>query len=289
MKFFKILFSPITGTLGFLQKYFKSLLFILILILIFAPKDPSQIQKPNLAKIKLSGAIMNADKILEEIEDVQKDKNIKGVLLVVDSPGGAVAPSVEIALAIKRLNAKKPVVAYASGVMASGSYYASIWAKEIIANPAATIGSIGVILQSMNVEELAQKVGVKPQIMKIGKYKEMGTPFREWSKDERAFLHQHTKDIYDMFVSDVASARKLDVNSSTEFADAKVFIAWRAKEVGLIDEIGSIAEAKAHIAKFAKVSKPVFKEKNKIDKIFDNLANESAKSFIGQFLGYQIH
>ncbi len=94
---------------------------------------------------------------MSQINDAKTNENIKGVLLVVNSPGGAVAPSVELAFAIKELSEIKPVVAYASGVMASGSYYASIWADKIIANPGSMVGSIGVIFQGTNLEELMEK------------------------------------------------------------------------------------------------------------------------------------
>merc|ERR1711879_953493 len=139
----------------------------------------------NLQKIELVGPILNVDKVLIQIADAKKNKNIKGVLLVVNSPGGAVAPSVELAYAIKELASLKPVVAYASGVMASGSYYASIWADKIIANPGAMIGSIGVIFQGTNLEELMKTIGVKTQTVKAGKYKEAGTPTRAWNTYEK--------------------------------------------------------------------------------------------------------
>jgi len=282
LSFFKKLFSPITATLNFIQNYFKSLVFILILVLLFAPKDNSSIKAPNLATVNISGPIIDAQKVVKSIDDLADDVNIKGVLLLVDSPGGAVAPSVEIALAVKRLKSKKPVVAYAAGIMASGSYYASIWSNKIIANPAATIGSIGVIMEGVNIQNLLEKIGIKPQVAKAGRYKEIGTPFREWTEIEQKAIKEHVLDIYQMFVEDVATARHLNIKDLDKFADAKIFIAKRAKEVGLIDEIGSIKEAKELIRRLSGVEVANWKEKSKFEQYMEKFADGLAKVFINQ-------
>ena len=161
--FFKMIFSPITAILDFITKYFKTIVFLTIMYFIIVPSDENLVDSnihANLQKIELSGPIMDVSKTLEDIQKAKEDKNIKGILFVVNSPGGAVAPSVELAYAIKELKEIKPVVVYASGVIASGSYYASIWANKIIANPGSMVGSIGVIMQGVNAEEFMQKIGV---------------------------------------------------------------------------------------------------------------------------------
>ncbi len=286
--FFKKLFYPITATLEFMQKYFKSLLFILILVLILAPAGTESVKPPNLAKVDLVGPIMDSSKIVKQLDELANEKSIKGVLFVVNSPGGAVAPSVEIALALKRLKEKKPVVAYAAGTMASGSYYASIWADRIVANPAATIGSIGVIMEGMNIKGLIDKIGIKPQVVKAGKYKEAGTPFREWTKDERREIETHVFDIYKMFVEDVAKARNLDPKHPEKFADAKIFIAKKAKKAGLIDEIGSIKTAEALTKRLSGVTEARWKEKSRFEQYMENFAEESARIFAEQLKGWII-
>ncbi|WP_456389605.1 signal peptide peptidase SppA [Hydrogenimonas sp.] len=286
--FFGQLFSPITSTLDFFQKYFKSLLFLLILLLLFAPIGSESVKPPNLAILNLSGPIMNAGKLVKEITDLRKEKSIKGVLFIVDSPGGAVAPSVEISMAIKRLRAKKPVVAYAAGTMASGSYYASIWSSKIVANPAATIGSIGVIMEGLNIKGLADKLGIKPQVVKAGKYKEAGTPFREWTPDERREIETHVLDIYHLFIQDVANARHLDAKHPEKFADARIFISEKAKKVGLIDEIGSIEDAKDITKKLSGVKEAHWKEKSKLEEYIENLAQNSAITFANQLKSWLI-
>ena len=238
--FFRILFSPVIGILDFITKYFKTIVFLAIMYFIFVDTNESLTDTnsfANLQKIELSGPILDVSKTLEDIEKVKLDKNIKGVLLLVNSPGGAVAPSVELAYAIKELKQIKPVVVYASGVIASGSYYASIWANKIIANPGSMVGSIGVIMQGVNAEELMSKIGVSTQTVKAGKFKESGTPTRKWTDFEEKQLQSVIDDTYNMFISDVAEARKLDVKNHTQFADAKIFTSKQAKEVGLVDGI----------------------------------------------------
>ncbi len=286
--FFKKLFYPFTATLDFIQKYFKSLVFILILILVLAPAGSESVKPPNLAKVNLAGPITDSAKIVKQLDRLANEKSIKGVLFIVNSPGGAVAPSVEIALALKRVKEKKPVVAYAAGTMASGSYYASIWADKIVANPAATIGSIGVIMEGLNIKGLMNKIGVKPQIVKAGKYKEAGTPFREWTKDERKEIETHILDIYKMFVKDVAKARNLDPRHPEKFADAKIFIAEKAKKVGLIDKIGSIKEAEALIKTLSGVTDARWKQKSKFEEYMESFAERSARIFIGQLKEWTI-
>jgi protease-4 len=185
LNFLKKIFLPITAPIVFIQNHFKAVLFLSIVFLIYTNSDKQDLQTANLQKIYLRGAIVSADDILNKIEKAKNNKNIKGVLLVVNSPGGAVAPSVEIALAIKELRKSKPVIAYANGVMASGSYWACVWADKIMANKGSMIGSIGVIMQSVDASVLLDNIGIKMQTVKMGKYKEVGTPTRQWTKIEK--------------------------------------------------------------------------------------------------------
>jgi len=274
----------IKNILEFIGKYFKSLLFLLILYLVFVPSKSVELQKPNLLRIDLEGAILSDKEFLEKIEDAKKE-NIKGVLLVINSPGGSVAPSVEMSLAIKRLKKQKPVIAYAKGIMASGSYYAGIWADKIIANPGSMIGSIGVIFEAPNIEGLSQKLGIKEQVVKAGKYKQAGTPTREWKPYERAELEKVINNTYKMFITDVANARGLDINKSSEFADAHIFTAKGAKKVGLVDKIGNIDDAKEALYKLAKVDHPVWKKEDKFDKFLDKLISKVSFSLYTNLYG----
>ncbi len=278
------MFSTIGKIIQWIGSHFMGMLFLLIVVIVLMPKE-SPTNPANLQEIKLTGPIMDSDAIIKEIEEAHKDKKIKGILLSVNSPGGAVSPSIEISYAIKALKKDKPVIAYAAGIMASGSYYASIYANEIIANPGAIIGSIGVILESANIKELMDKIGIKPQVVLQGTYKQAGTPLRKWTPEERAELEQLTKDTYTLFVKDVATARGLDINNSKAYADAHIFSAQRAKMVGLVDTVGIKSKAKERLEKLAKVDKATWKEKDKFQSFMDKLSNEAILQIQSYFYG----
>ena len=276
MQFLKKLFSPITATMGFIQNHFKAMIFVLILFLIFAPKDDVNYTPNNLTRINLVGPIMEVSEVLQQIDDAASNNAIKGVLFVVDSPGGAVAPSIEIAYAIKRLKEKKPVVVYASGTIASGSYYASIWADEIIANPGSMVGSIGVIMQGADLSELMSKIGIKSQSVQAGKYKKVGTGERPWTSYEINELNKVINGTYDLFTSDVANARGLDIKKRDTFANAHIFTAAQAKDVGLIDSIGVSYDAKRKVEELSGVIHPVWNKEDKFDKFMKKLSASAA-------------
>ncbi len=271
-----IIFRWIGKVISYINNHFKAMLFITLLVFIFNPFGKDTLAKPNLTTIRLEGQIMNPDKVLAQIESAALDSNIKGVLLRVDSPGGALAPSIELSMAIKRLNKIKPVIAYAGGSMTSGSYYASIWTRKIIANPGAFIGSIGVLFQAPNIKPLADKLGIKEQIITAGEYKQMGTFTREWSELERGALKELIDDAYELFINDVASARNLEISEAKEFANARVFIAQKAKDRGLIDEVGSLYIAQKEIEKISGVKTPIWKKPSEFDSFIKELkANAS--------------
>ncbi|PZP12424.1 MAG: signal peptide peptidase SppA [Aliarcobacter butzleri] len=286
-EFFRKLFSPVIAILDFITKYFKTIVFLTIIYVVFFNSDEERISTKstaNLQKIELVGPIIDVSKTLENIEKAKTDTNIKGVLLVVDSPGGAVAPSVEVAYAIKELKQIKPVVVYASGVIASGSYYASIWADKIIANPGSMVGSIGVIMQGVNTKELMDKIGIQTQTVKAGKYKESGTPTRKWTEFEEKQLQSVIDDTYNMFITDVATARNLDIKNYTSFADAKIFTSKQAKDVGLVDEVANITVAQKTLAELSKVENPVWKKEDKFEKFMDKLVSEAVSQISMNFV-----
>ncbi|MEN4054188.1 signal peptide peptidase SppA [Sulfurimonas sp. NWX79] len=276
MEVIKKIFSPITGTINYIQNHFKAMLFILLLVILFAPTSEQEFTPNNLQKISLIGPIMDASDIIEKIDNATKNDAIKGVLLTVDSPGGAVAPSVEIAYAIKRLKEKKPVVVYAKGTIASGSYYASIWADKIIANPGSMVGSIGVIMQGADLSGVMNKIGIKSQVVKAGLYKQVGTSDRPWKQYEINELNKVIQGTYDMFTQDVARARKLDLKKRDMFANAHIFTATQAKDVGLIDEVGVEYDAKNAVIVMSGVSQAIWNKEDKFDKLMKKLAANTA-------------
>ncbi len=279
------MFKAISNIVKWIGQHFMGMIFLLIVFVVLSPDTSKTTNPANLQEIKLSGVIMSSDAVIKQIEEAQKNSSIKGVLLDVNSPGGAVPPSIEISYAIKELKKHKPVIAYASGVMASGSYYASIYTNKIIANPGSIVGSIGVIMESMNLKELLDTIGVKPQTVKQGTYKQAGTPMREWTMQERAELEQLTLDTYTLFVKDVATARGLDINNSKAYADAHIFSASRAMSVGLIDEVGVKSQAKKELQELAGVNKAVWKEKDKFESFMEKFETKAFTHIQSYFYG----
>jgi protease-4 len=276
METLKNIASSLASGLRLIQTNFKAILLVLFILWLIIPSDDEGLRSNNLEKITLMGPILDATSIVEQIDEARENKNIKGVLFSIDSPGGAVAPSVEIAYAIKRLRETKPTVVYAAGIMASGGYYSAIWGSEIIANPGSMIGSIGVIMEGADISELMQKVGVKTQVVHAGTYKQVGTFDRPWSNVERAELDKVINGTYDLFVHDVTRARKLDINKSSEYADAHIFTANQAKAVGLVDKIGVEFDAKKRVEVLAKTKDPVWSKEDPMDKFFKRFAAEGA-------------
>lgn len=283
MNFIKKLFLPITVPLNFIQNNFKAMLFILLVIILFAPQSQEDLQPNNLQKINLIGPIMDVTEVLEKIEKATKSPTVKGVLLVIDSPGGAVAPSVELAYAIKRLKQIKPIIVYAKGTLASGSYYASIWANQIIVNPGSMVGSIGVVMQGANISTLLEKIGIKEQTIQAGKYKTVGTPSREWKNYEVAELNKVIQGTYDMFTKDVANARNLDIKNRDKFANAHIFTAAQAKEVGLIDKLGVMYDAQQELIKLTHIQKPIWNKEDKFEKFMKKISTLSAVTLYTYF------
>ncbi|EAK0793467.1 signal peptide peptidase SppA [Campylobacter lari] len=290
MQLIKSFFKGIGKIISFINTYFKTFVFLFIVFLILAPSgDNAKLSNANLAQINLKGEINDASTLLEQIYKVKDDKAIKGVLLFIDSPGGAFAPSMEIALAIQDLKAKKPVIAYAGGTIASGSYLSAVGANMIIANPASFVGSIGVIMQGFNASELAQKIGISDQTIKAGTYKEAGTFMRKWSEEEKEFLQNLANQSYILFTNFVAKNRNLDLNQTKSWADAKVFLANEALKLKLIDKIGNYELAKKEVEKLAKVQNPIWQKEDAIDKFLKRLEEQSASFFANALTQFFTH
>ncbi|EDO9273092.1 signal peptide peptidase SppA [Campylobacter coli] len=283
MQILKSFFKALGCGIKFINTYFKTFVLLLIIIWILIPSANSSSNLANLERIDLKGEIFDSSAVLEKIINAKNDSNIKGVLFVIDSPGGAFAPSMELALAIKDLKIKKPVLVYASRTMASGSYLAGVGANKILANPASFIGSIGVIMQGADLSGLANKLGIKEQTIQAGEFKSAGTFARAWNENERNFLQGLIDQSYDLFTGFVAKERALDLNKKDQWANARVFLAAKAKELGLIDGLSNYENAKKELEKLANVSNPVWKEEDKIDKFLNRLEGQ-ASSLISKSL-----
>ncbi|MFZ3085086.1 MAG: signal peptide peptidase SppA, partial [Candidatus Hydromicrobium sp.] len=176
-----------------------------------------------------------------QLDEADKNPNVKAILLRVNSPGGSPAASQEIYEEIKKM--EKPVVVSVSDTCASGAYYVASAADRIIANRSSSVGSIGVIMQIPNYEDLYEKLGLKYTTIKQGKYKDVGSPDRPLTKEEMKLLEAQLKEIYRQFIADVAEARSMDVSEVEELATGWVFLGTEALELGLIDDIGNYKDA----------------------------------------------
>lgn len=276
----KTLATILVAPFAFITKYFKACVFLLILLLIALSIETPKPSNTNLAKIYLNGAIIDSSSIYEQIKRIQSNPNIKGALLLINSPGGAVSASVEISDMIKDLSLKMPVVAYVQGMMASGGYYGGMYASKIIANRGALIGSIGVIFSGVDVADLMQKLGIKTQSITAGAYKEVGIPTRAWNAQERAFLENLIQEEYKMFIADVAAARGLNPKNYKQFAEGKIFSAKSALKLGLIDSIGSLDDAIAQLQDLAQVQEPIWLEKSKLDSYLEKFLDSSVQMLL---------
>ncbi len=172
----------------------------------------------------------------------------------IESPGGGVAPSQEIYNAIRKLREEKPVVASLGGLAASGGYYIASACDAIVANPGTLTGSIGVIVELGNIQDLLQKIGVQPEILKAGEYKDMGSPVRPLTDVERGLFQQMIDSVHAQFISAVASGRKMDESKVRELADGRIFSGEQARAVGLVDSLGGLEDAIAIAAERAGIS-----------------------------------
>ena len=197
----------------------------------------------KLGLVRIEGIIANPERITRWISDLREDSSVLGVLLRINSPGGAVAPSQEIYRSVKRLADVKPVVASMGAVAASGGYYAAAPAHTIMANPATITASIGVIMELSNIQGLFEKLGLKQESLTSGKLKDAGSPFRPMTPEERKYLQGLVMDLHRQFVADVAAARNMDLSEVQALADGRAMTGQQALEAGLVDKLGGLEEA----------------------------------------------
>lgn len=188
----------------------------------------------------LFGATAGSDDIMALIDQAVTDPQVRAVVLRVNSPGGSAAGSQEIAEGLAALKAAgKPVVVSMGDVAASGGYWIAAGADRIVANAATFTGSIGVIMELQNFEEMYRKLGIDFEVIKSGPLKDMGSDARPLTGQERALLQAMVDDVFDQFVEVVASGRNLDRAAVLELADGRVFTGRQAQAVGLVDDLGS--------------------------------------------------
>ncbi|MCC2640910.1 MAG: Peptidase putative signal peptide peptidase SppA [Nitrospira sp.] len=203
----------------------------------------------RVALIRIEGVIIDAQATIGELKQYSENPLVKAIVLRIDSPGGGVVPSQEIHDAVKRVKNKsnKAVIASMGSVAASGGYYIAAATDRIIANPGTLTGSIGVIMEMANLEGLLKKIGVEGIVIKSGRFKDVGSPLRKMSDEERKLLQSVMDDVHYQFIQAVADGRSLEPSEVEALADGRIFTGRQAKEARLIDELGDLDDA-IHIA-----------------------------------------
>lgn len=228
--------------------------------------------------IEMTGVIVASKTTIEHIIEFRNNPAIKGIVLRVDSPGGGVGPSQEIYEELKKTVAVKPVVVSMGSVAASGGYYVSAPANRIFANPGTITGSIGVIMEFTNIQELLGKIGLENQVIKSGEHKDIGSPIRPMTESDRQILQSLIDDTQQQFVAAVAEGRKMSVADVVPLADGRVFTGRQALAVGLVDELGNLQDAISAAARMSGIDgepRVVYPPQEKPG-IFQYLIQESA-------------
>jgi len=193
--------------------------------------------------VRVEGVILESEDVIEELKTFSKDPSVKAVVLRINSPGGAVAPSQEIYDEIIKLRKDKKVVASMGAVAASGGYYIASPADKIVANPGTLTGSIGVIMEIPNFEGLMKKIGVETRVIKSGKHKDIASVFKSMSEEERKILQALLDDVHEQFIKAVSDSRGIEYEKVKDLADGRIFTGKKAKELGLIDILGNLEDA----------------------------------------------
>jgi len=248
--------------------------------------------------VEILGEIDDSDDVVDQIERLDRDASVKAVVVRLDSPGGGVAASQEIYEALRKLHDdKKPVVASFAGVAASGAYYVACAADSIVSNPGTLTGSIGVIMSFPNTEELFRKVGLHFEVIKTGKFKDVGSMWRPMTPDERELLQNVLSNVYDQFVDAIVDGRGMEREDILPYADGRIFSGDQALEYGFVDRLGDLDDAIDMAAKLGGIrGEPtiVRKERHKVglldllDEKMNQVGEAAGFSSMGPRLEYRL-
>lgn len=234
--------------------------------------------------VPVEGVITDSIEIMEDIDEFAKDTSITAVVVRIDSPGGGVAASQEIYDALIALKKKKKVVVSMGSVAASGGLLIACAGDKIVANPGTITGSISAIMQFANLEELFKKIGVKSSVVKSGQYKDIGSPMRDMTPEERAIIQELVDDIYNQFIDVIVRDRKMTREQVMAIGDGRVFSGRKAKEYGLVDQLGNLAVAAKLASELSgrngqyDLVYPKQKKSSIFDYMFESAANQISRT-----------
>jgi len=232
----------------------------------------------RVAMVKIEGILISSEHVVEELNDYADDSSVKAIVIRIDSPGGGVVVSQEIYNAVK--NAKKEgkkIIVSMGSVAASGGYYVAAAADKIVANPGTLTGSIGVKMEFANVEKLLEKIGVKGMVVKAGEFKDIGSPYRDMTAQEKKLLQDVIDDVHNQFIKAVAEGRNLPEADVRAIADGRIFTGQQALALKLVDQMGDLADSIRLAGSMAGIKgRPKVVEKRKKIPFLEYLKEESA-------------
>lgn len=225
-----------------IRKIIISVFVIFIVSLFLFPNDNN---KKSIAVINIDGVIIDSKKIINALDEFSKNKNIKAIILRINSPGGSVAPSQEIYHKVNQisLSNQKPIITSVNNMAASGGYYIAIGSDLIVANSGSIIGSIGVIMSHPVAKVLLDNVGVNFNTYKSGEFKDSGSPYRKSSKNDSIYFSQIVSDLHSQFVNEVSIQRNIELKKLKNYSSGQVFTGNKAQSIGLIDTVGTFEDA----------------------------------------------
>jgi len=240
-----------------LKKFFLVLLGLFILFIVYSIGVRSSssggkfsfITNEKVAVLTIDDVILDSDKYLESLNKIRKNNSVKAIVVRINSPGGAVGPSQEIFSELLSIKDKLPVVASMGAVAASGGYYIACAADTIYANPGTITGSIGVIAQFLSYKDLLEWAKIDVEVIKSGKFKDVGSPFRTMNEEDKRYFQQLIDNVYNQFKTTVSITRGINENDLTTIADGRIFSGEQAQDLNLIDELGNLNDAIAYAAK----------------------------------------
>ena len=221
----------------------------------------------NVGIVEITGIISSSKKVIKQIKDFREDDSIKAIILRIDSPGGGIGPSQEIYAETMRTRDKKPIIASLGSVAASGGYYIASATKKIIANPGTITGSIGVIVGYTNIQEILKKIGLSAIVIKSGKFKDIGSPVRDITDNEKEFLQNLVDELHMQFVNHAAEGRGIDTEIMAKLADGRIYTGQTAMELNLIDQLGNFEDSIEFAGKLAGIKGeiiPVYPQPDKM-------------------------
>ncbi|PID38424.1 MAG: signal peptide peptidase SppA [Proteobacteria bacterium] len=232
--------------------FFALLLFCFAFVALLMSSEGGSEEGPQIGVVEVRGVITGSKRTLETLRAFRKSERIAAVVVRLNTPGGSVGPSQEVFREIERTRKVKPVVASMGTVAASGGYYIAAACQKIVANPGTLTGSIGVITQTTEVSQLLALARVQAHTMKSGPHKDVGSPLRPLTDEDRRLLQRMVDRIHAQFVRDVAKGRALSEAAVREVATGRLITGEEAKTAKLVDQLGNFSDALDLAAKLAK-------------------------------------